>query len=90
MSKKLNIIQAMEMSVGTEFRVVDFYEKNKIVKILKNESDSSCKKYLVWGGSEDFQVNVTETTMAAKFIPIQKPVSFMEVVKSNKRCKVEL
>ena len=86
MSKKLNIIEAMKMPVGTEFKIV--YEdglKANTNMILKTDEDDT--KHLNW--VDGSCLKVYSFLADAIFIPIQQPVSFMEVVKSGKKCKVE-
>lgn len=75
MSKELNIIQAMEMPVGSEFKVIhDNGRTNRYKAILGMEYDY---KFLKWDNGE--YLNLTSKNLNSKFIPIQKPVSFMEV-----------
>jgi hypothetical protein len=85
MSKELNLIEAMKMPVGTEFEVK--YSDSSIAteNIIIKEEDST--PYLVWSNNED--VRVFYDLLDSKFIHIEKPVSFMEVVNSGKRCKVK-
>jgi hypothetical protein len=85
MSKKLNIIEAMKMPVGTLFEVI--HERkgpNATNVILDMDYDN---KFLRWkdGGT----ILMTSDNLFAVFIPIQQPVSFMDVVGSDKRCSVE-
>lgn len=88
MSKELNIIQAMEMPVGTEFEVCfkdgfQFEEGNKVV--IEECEDGN---RLAWKACR-CDVTCGSNLIAATFIPIQKSVSFMEVVESEKECRVE-
>lgn len=83
MSKELNILQAIEMPVGTEFEIV---YKNGIKSPVKTVLDK-CKNFII-GNTEDEEEVASHDFITAKFIPIQKPVSFMEAVKSGKKIKV--
>lgn len=88
MSKKLNIIEAMKMPIGTLFEVIlNGEEFGCIAKIL--ESSVQSKKQLVWDNRANSSIVVTDSISRAIFTPIQQPVSFMEAVKSGKRVKAE-
>lgn len=76
MSKELNILQAIEMPVGTEFEVV-FNNGNK--RLIKTVLDKNRNFVAEWAGNLE---GATHDFVTAKFIPIQKPVSFMEAVKA--------
>ena len=82
MSKELNILQAIEMPAGTEFKVI---YKNITERPVKTILDKNKNFVLEIDG--DFE-SVTHNFVTAKFIPIQKPVSFEEAICSNKRIKV--
>lgn len=86
MSKKLNITEAMKMPIGTEFEVFSTLNRKADVNMILRENENN-KKYLEWVDNEPLKV--FEFLMDTTFIPIQQPVSFMEVVKSDKKCKVE-
>lgn len=79
--KELNIIEAMAMPVETEFMA-----NGMKVKICTS-SGLKCIKVECTNKYEE--IIPTETWINAKFIPIQKPVSFMEAVKSGKKVKVD-
>ena len=83
MSKELNILQAIEMPVGTEFRVV--YKDSIKMAIKKTVLDKNRNFVAVSDGDLE---STTHNFVTAKFIPIQKPVSFEEAICSNKRIKV--
>ena len=81
---EMNIIGAMKMPVGTEFEVIIDGEKyNMKAKINKSKQNIN-EKELVWDNRGYIKVTITESILNAKFIPIQKPVSFMEAVSSEK------
>lgn len=86
MNKELNIIEAIAMPVGTEFEVIhDNGRINGSKAILGIDYDF---KSLKWDNGE--YLNLTSKNLNAKFIPIPKPVSFMEAVKSGKYIRVDL
>ncbi len=74
------------MPIGTEFEVNYDNKGRAISNMILKENDSD--KYLDWINGPPLKV-FDFLFSNIKFIPIQKPVSFMEVVNSNKRCKVE-
>lgn len=82
MSKELNIIEAMKMPVETEFMA-----NGMKVKICTS-SGLKCIKVECTNKYEEIIPN--ETWINAKFIPIQKPVSFMEAVQSKNKIKVDI
>ena len=89
MSKELNILQAIEMPVGTEFKILNAgkddensaYSKTAIVSVSECNS-----KILLGDGVDEFGFN--DYIAGLKFEVIQKPVSFEEAICSNKRIKV--
>lgn len=88
MSKKLNIIEAMKMPIGTLFEVIlNGEEFGCVAKIL--ESSVQSKKQLVWDNRANSSIVVTDAISRAIFTPIQQPVSFMEIVKTKRKVKVE-
>lgn len=84
MSKKLNIIEAMKMPIGTEFEVFSTLNRKADVNMILRENENN-KKYLEWVDNEPLKV--FEFLMDTTFIPIQQPVSFMEAITSGKRIK---
>ena len=85
MSKELNIIEAVNMPAGTEFEMFSKSGIKETQKVIVSEVLGSHK--LIWEDGRD--VKVYGYTMNAKFIPIQKSVTFMEAVKSGGRIRVE-
>jgi hypothetical protein len=78
----------MKMPIGTEFEVLLNGDKfGCVAKIL--ESSVQSKKQLVWDNRANSSIVVTDSIADAVFKKIQQPVSFMEVVNSNKKCRVE-
>ena len=85
MSKELNVLQAIEMPVGTEFKVIrDNGKVNGSKAILDMDY---YYKFLKWDDGQ--WLKITSKNLNSKFIPIQKPMSFMEAVKSGCKIKVE-
>jgi hypothetical protein len=83
--KEYTLQEVFEEKEGTEFEVYhNGNDKNikNIVIIYANED-----KRLYWADGE--KVQLRESLAKGKFIKVQQPVSFMDVVNSNKKCKVE-
>ena len=94
MNKELNIIEVMNMPIGSEFEsYIDgkSYGRVKIKDSKEVYSDSKNDKTLNWNSEKDGynQVTVTDDVVHLKFVQIQKLVTFDEVVNSDKRCRVE-
>ncbi|NFG58161.1 hypothetical protein FC778_05325 [Clostridium botulinum] len=88
LSKELNILQTIEMPVGTEFEVILDGEKyNMNAKITKAKVVG--KKQLVWDNRAYIEVVINDSILNAKFIPIQQPVSFMEATEKGNKIKVQ-
>ncbi|AGX43979.1 hypothetical protein [Clostridium saccharobutylicum] len=92
MSKKLNIIEAMKMPIGTEFEVIFNGEKISNNTMIISLALTRTKEYKII----DWKFHPKDTVMKpydflinGVFIPIQQPVSFMEVVKTKRKVKVE-
>ena len=79
MSKELNIIEAVNMPVGTEFEVFFKSGRKGTQKVIVSEELGSHK--LIWEDGKD--VKSYGCIINAKFIPVQKPVSFMEAIKAR-------
>ena len=80
MSKKLNIIEAVNMPIGTRFKAispngyeyeVEVRKTGKHCELIDIEDETSYDRF------NDFVANT-------EFIPIQKPVSFMEAIEAYK------
>lgn len=78
--KELNIIEAIKMPVGTEFTIKPSIVSCSCPNVFINGDKG--EKVLVLKNKE--LVPTAESILSAKFIPIQKPVSFMEAVTSGK------
>lgn len=86
MNKELNIIEAVNMPIDTEFEMFFKSGRKETQKVIVSEELGSHK--LIWEDGKD--VKTYDDTMNAKFIPVPKPVSFIEAVKSGKRIRVSL
>ena len=86
MNKKLNIIEAVNMPAGTEFEVFFKSGRKDDLKVIVLEVLGSHK--LIWEDGKD--VKAYGCTINARFVPVQKPVRFMEAVNSEKRIRVSL
>ena len=84
MNKELNIIEAVNMPIGTEFEVFFKSGRKGTQKVIVSEELGSHK--LIWEDGKD--VKSYGCIINAKFIPVQKPVSFIDAVKSGKRIRV--
>ncbi|KIL06932.1 hypothetical protein SR42_15320 [Clostridium botulinum] len=87
MSKELNILQAIEMPIGTRF---DFdIETNGVSDFIEVMKGNEEPKILCWNGDKHSRVNVCSSTSVIKLTVIQQPVSFMEALESGKKVKVK-
>lgn len=92
MNKELNILQAIEMPVGTEF-ILNFNNSSVHRKVIITEwqEDEENGKRIEFTDLDKNAVNKTldceDCFILAKFIPIQKPVSFIEAVEASKEGK---
>ena len=85
MNKELNIIEAVNMPPGTEFEMFPKSGIKETKKVIVSEVLGSHR--LIW--EDGIDVKIYAYTMNAKFIPIQKPLTFMEAVKSGGIIRVE-
>jgi hypothetical protein len=84
MSKKLNIIEAMKMPVDTEFKI-KYSNGMADCHNIKSENLNGVKLFK-W--SSDNIAIINENITNATFIPIQQPVSFMEVLEGLSKCNI--
>ena len=79
------------MKLGTEFTIKyrDGYTR-RVMLVESNEigNNNIVLKYLDVINNEYNYVDIHRDLVDAKFIPVQKPVSFMEAVESGKEIKV--
>lgn len=82
--KKLNIIEASNMPVGTEFDIltVNGIESTR----CKVEKSGSCNM-LAWIHN-DISIGGTQKLLNATFIPVQKPVSVKEAMQASLENKI--
>lgn len=85
--KKLNIIEAVKMPIGTEFEVHYNDDEQAIANMILKTGDKGTK-YLDWIDT-NIPLRVFAFLADTTFIPIQKPVSFIEAITSGKRIKCE-
>ena len=86
-NNELNIIEASNMPCGTEFKIL--YQNGNIDNWKCKVTGSGTCNVLSWIHNDE-SIGGTQSIINAKFIPIkQKPVSFMDVVKSKEDCRVE-
>jgi len=74
------------MPIGTKFQV-EFKSGNRESCNIKTVVNKSGK---LFSWCDDTEVKTYRDLINAIFIPIQQPVSFMEVVSSGKKCRVDL
>ena len=81
----------MKMPIGTEFKVIfngEIIENNTMIIYRSLEGDKN--KHMDWKcHPQDTFMKPYDFIINGIFIPISKPVSFMDIVDSNKKCKVE-
>ena len=70
MNKELNIIEAVNMPVGTEFEVLFESGRKDGLKVIVSEVLGSHK--LIWEDGKDMRAY--GCTINARFVPVQKPV----------------
>lgn len=93
--KELNILQAIEMPVGTEFNITDEENNVKVIikssdefrnKLRENSAGFISKKFICWANTGE-EITLGDYEASLKFIPIQKPVSFIKAVEASKEGK---
>lgn len=91
MSKELNIIEAMKMPVGTEFKVIiDGELRENTMKLFSYQDIDKMFKYIDWfSHPKDICLKSYDWLINTKFIPVQKPVDFIKAYNSKKLIRVE-
>ena len=94
MSKELTVQEALKMKVGTRFNT----NKGTGTVVIKSSSEFKeelgehewffSNKFLCWEDSGK-KLELGDWESELKFIPIQKPITFMEAIKSGGRIRVE-
>ena len=84
MNKGLNIIEAVNMPIGTEFEMFFKSGRKGTQKVIVSVELDSHK--LIWEDGKD--VKFYGDIINAKFIPVPKSVSFIDAVESEKRIRV--
>ncbi|WP_271814529.1 hypothetical protein [Clostridium beijerinckii] len=90
MSKKLNIIEAMKMPIGTEFEVIFDGKKipNNTMVIYRSLASDRNTKHIDWKSHPDGTfMKPYDYLINGVFIPIQQPVSFMEAIEEGSEDK---
>ena len=85
MSKELNIIEASNMPIGTEFYIyVNGVKQENRAKFYGDYEELVC----IRDDNKTNNLYAGKSIINAKFVQIQKSVSFEEAICSNKRIKV--
>lgn len=90
MSKKLNIIEAMKMPLGSQFNIVIEETENTPGFLITNivlEGNINEKRRAFLNSATDEYLNLFSDYLDATFIPIQQPVSFMEAIEEGSKDK---
>ena len=94
MSKELTVQEALKMKVGTRFNtdketgIVVIKSSIEFKEELREYEWFSSNKFLCWeDGGKKLELGDWESEL--KFIPIQKPLTFMEAVKSGGEIRIE-
>ncbi|NFE85320.1 hypothetical protein FC754_14475 [Clostridium botulinum] len=88
LNKELNILQAIEMPIGTEFEV-KFKKPSIILKDITLVGNGKRERKTFINSKTNKSLSLSEDYFNAKFIPLTKPVSFMEALESGKKVKVK-
>ena len=94
MSKELTAQQELKMSVGTRFNtdkrtgIVVIKASSEFKKELGEYEWFSSNKFLCWEDSGK-KLELGDWESELKLIPIQKPLTFMEAVKSGGKIRIE-
>ena len=95
MSKELTVQEALKMKVGTRFNT----DEQTGIVVIKSSSEFEdelekdalkflSNKFLCWEDNGK-KLNLGDWESELKFIPIQKPLTFMEAVKSGGEIRIE-
>ena len=95
MSEGLTVQEALKMSVGTRFNT----NKGTGIVVIKSSSEFEdelekdalkflSNKFLCWEDSGK-KLELGDWESELRFIPIQKPITFMESIKSGSRIRIE-
>lgn len=91
-TKELNIIEAMKMPVGTEFKVIfngEQIENNTMIIYRSLEGDNE-RKHMDWKcHPQDTFMRPYDFLINGTFIPVQKPVKGIKAITSGKKIKVD-
>ncbi|NFO31457.1 hypothetical protein FDB41_15095 [Clostridium botulinum] len=88
LNKELNILQAIEMPIGTEFEV-KLKKPSIILKDITLVGNGKRGRKTFINSKINKALDLCEDYFNAKFIPLTKPVSFMEALESGKKVKVK-
>lgn len=86
------------MPVGTEFNISDEENNVKVIikssdefrnKLSENSAGFISKKFICWANTGE-EITLGDYEASLKFIPIQKPVSFVEAAAKEKRIKLDI
>ena len=95
MSEGLTVQEALKMGVGTRFNT----DKRTGIVVIKSSSEFKdelekdalkflSNKFLCWEDSGK-KLELGDWESELRFIPIQKPITFMESIKSGSRIRIE-
>ena len=95
MSKGLTVQEALKMGVGTRFNT----DKRTGIVVIKSSNEFKdelekdalkflSNKFLCWEDSGK-KLELGDWESELRFIPIQKPITFMESIKSGSRIRIE-
>lgn len=82
MSKELNIIEAVNMPVGTEFDVIDGITNSNKKAYVVNTRNGIYGNKLSWDKDGSTDLLGCASNLNAKFILVHKPVSFQTAIEA--------